>query len=735
MKTLATTLFATLQILIITPLFGQHFTSHATINQDFCGKSVLVTMKKGVDGMQLFNVAHTAGRGHTTEPIAGFSIAYIRDLTYIPRSAGAPAPRLLNEETFMQIVVVRLHDYDKQHVLDIIEQLRFVDGVHYAEPNYFVRTRTTVIPNDTRFFELWGLTNTQVPQAWALTTGSHDVRVGIIDIGFGAHSDLNANFDFRYAWCFSSNQAFTQENIGTTIPPHSSGVTAGWHANHVAGTIGAVGNNSLGVTGVNWNVSLVPLDVFVRFHNFGISGGVHPVTTTERQTDAVTRAIIHDIPIINMSMGGFEDNYTFMNHIRTNFNGLFVWAAGNSRSNVDNRFAQATVPSNTLGVGALYPSNTRATFSCFGAQTVEIWAPGTDILSTVLNDSYLRTNGTSMASPHVAGVAALLLAKKPNLTGEQLKALILEGALPVTIQPPSGTSHLSKRLNALGALDLLDIVDTAQIPYTEGFETTIRAATALPHNGWTHSADIAVWRAIGSTMDGTATTHEPRTGNRQLARNYSQSGHYAWAFSQPIQLYEGVTYTVSFWYRAPGRKSTTQPYQIEYDKFKAQIGPTTHLVGRGGANVEMQGATTILSHTNRQTHDWTEATLNFTATTSGLHFIGFHDMTSANQPGQFIGIDDISITETPVTSIDIVVETRHAPSLQVFPNPVTDGYFYIEAEEMRKIEVIDMLGRIVMQKDVSSSRERVDASNLRDGLYFVRVITRTGTALVRIVKQ
>ena len=352
-----------------------------------------------------------------------------------------------------------------------------------------------------------------------------------------------------------------------------------------------------------------------------------------------------------MSMSGFEDNYTFMNHIRNNFNGLFVWAAGNSRSNVDNIFAQSTVPDNTLGVGALYSINLRASFSCFGARTVEIWAPGTDVLSTTLNNAFQTANGTSMASPHVAGVAALLLAKNPNLTGAQLKELLLEGALPITIQPPSGASHQSRRLNALGALDLLDIVELAKTPYTEGFESAIRTATALPHTGWTHSENITAWRTVGNTIDGIEVTQEPRTGNHQLAKSFTQSGHYVWAFSQPIQLYEGIRYTVSFWYRAPGRQSPTEPDQTEYDNFKAQIGPSTTLVGRGGANVVMQEATTIISHTNQQTQDWTEATIEFTPTTSGPHFIGFHDMTSADRPGKFIVIDDISITVTPIFDI------------------------------------------------------------------------------------
>jgi len=364
-------------------------------------------------------------------------------LTYIPSDSRARrVPGLINEETFTQIVLLRLPTDDKQNVLDVIEHLRFAPGVYYAEPNYFVEL-TSITPNDPRFNELWGMTNIQAPQAWAITTGSRDIRVALIDIGYQSHNDLNANFDFTHAWCFFSNQPLTLSNLGNTLPHAATQI--GHHGNHVAGTIGAVGNNNLGVAGVNWQVSIVPFEVFSQMVDN------QPRGSSANQLAALTRAIAHDIPVVNMSMGGFN---SLRIHIRDNFRGLFVWSGGNSATNRDIDLAFMEIPNNALGVGALAQNNTRASFSCYGARTVQIWAPGQSILSTVLSNGYAMASGTSMASPHVAGVAALMLSINPDLTGEQLKSLILDAAIPVTIQQPATDpgSHLSLRLNAYGAV-------------------------------------------------------------------------------------------------------------------------------------------------------------------------------------------------------------------------------------------------------------------------------------------
>ena len=655
MKRIFTSVLATILVttLMTSPLAGQNFTSRATIDQDFCGRSVIVVMQRGVDGMNLFSAdpRPTTMMAATVETIIAvetitatssdnFEMLYIRNLTYISqeaREASGPRgiPRMLKEETFKQVLLLQLPYNNKQNVLDVIEKLRFTPGIYSAKPNYFVRS-TSVTPNDPQFHAQWGMRNIQAAEAWAITTGSHDVRVAFIDIGYQGHNDLNANFDFTHAWCFYSGQALTLGNLGNTTP------NVGWHGNHVAGIVGAVGNNGIGVAGVAWEVSLVPFEVFVGW------SGTDPVGSQANQIAALNRAIANDIPIVNMSMSGFSGLRSI---VQSNFRGLFVWSAGNSASNVDATLPGGPMPSNALAVGAHDINNERANFSCYGVNIVQIWAPGTAILSTTLNNAHQNAQGTSMAAPQVAGVAALLLAESPNLTGVELKSLILEGALPITIEQPAANpgQHQSLRLNALGSLALL----TAQVPYHEGFETT--AVDAIPA-GWVRYEDnqTTTWVVAGNTIDGLDGYQQPRSGDLQMVRTQEQAGNNGWIFSRPVHLHAGIAYTISFWYRAPG-------IDDQYDDFKVQIGASRDLTGTG-ANAQMVGATTVITHSNQQTPEWTQAYIDFIPTETGSHFIGFHCMTLAQQ-GFLIAIDDISITEAPVIRVELSqTETYVFPS-------------------------------------------------------------------------
>jgi len=838
MKRILTTVVAAWVVatLTISPLFGQNFTSRATLDQNFCGSSVLVIMERGVDGMVLFSTESAPTTAvATASAVSGIALQYVQDLTYMPRDAYGirHIPNLLNVEKFQQIVLLRTEAYGKQHVLDLIEQLRFVNGVYYAEPNYFFET--ALRPNDPSFGQQWGMQSIQAEAAWAITTGSRDVRVGVIDIGFQGHTDLNANFDFTYAWCFNSNQALTPGNLGNTLPSPASQV--GWHGNHVAGIIGAVGNNNIGVAGVAWHVSLVPFEVFSGF------SGNSPVGRSDWQVAAVNRSIQNNIPIINMSMGGGDSES--MRVAIQNYRGLFVWAAGNAASNLDVAVGP-NIP-NRLAVGAHNLNNQRTSFSCYGERAVEIWAPGIDIFSTTLNNSHQNAQGTSMAAPHVAGVAALMLSVNSSLTGAQLKSLMLEGSLPITIQQPATNpgQHQSRRLSAAGALAAVG-AGIAFAPVFQGFEETIN--NDLPEY-WQHSGASVVWQTACSFVDGATGTPnvvwdtEPHTGGRQMVRLGRNAGHFAWAFSEPMMLFAGTTYVVSFWYKAPGFSPIGA-----WDNFRVQIGRTRSLTGTG-MDAQMQGATTVHLHNYQRVPHWTRVTMEFTPTVTGPHFVGFQCRTMAGT-GWMIAIDDVWVApsvnitlseadiyefpsapigyspQTPRTitiqntqneptgelSITLsgrdtsnfvlstptipniagdgtaefsvvpqdglgvgvyietitvigdnntsasftvlfivsdptsiadafVVETGHAPSLQVFPNPVTDQLHIVIPSETRGfVEIFDMNGQRVFTQHVETLHATslhndntivIDISHLPNGVYIVRI----GNNAVRIIKQ
>jgi M6 family metalloprotease-like protein len=189
-------------------------------------------------------------------------------------------------------------------------------------------------------------------------------------------------------------------------------------------------------------------------------------------------------------------------------------------------------------------------------------------------------------------------------------------------------------------------VNVAEVPYFEGFEETM--LDTLP-SSWGHSEGSVVWNSAGNSIEGVQNNQEPRTGSRQMVRSWQNSGHSAWAFSQPVELDAEITYLVNFWYRAPGRQEPNQT-----DNFKVQIAPTTLLDGSGNA-AQMFGATTIMELNNERVQDWTEVSVRFTPATDGLYYIGFHCMTPTQQ-GYFIAIDDISIVALPANDLEIIVD-------------------------------------------------------------------------------
>ncbi|TMA29116.1 MAG: hypothetical protein E6J78_03725 [Deltaproteobacteria bacterium] len=305
------------------------------------------------------------------------------------------------------------------------EQLERAPGVQFAEPVYIYQASR--MPNDPRHRDQWALTKIEANQAWARTVGDRSVTVAVIDDGVALdHPDLQSNLWTNPQEIPGNGEDDDGDGIvddwhgadfvdGDGDPSPAPEGEARWHGSHVSGTIGAAGDNHLGVVGVNWNVSIMAV------RGLGPRGG-----RSDDLARSIDYAVDHGARVINASWGGGGRSQALARAIeRAGRRGaLFVAAAGNGSGRSPD-FPAGLDADNVLSVGATTPDDLLATFSNRGSRIV---APGVGILSTTAPGRYERYDGTSMAAPHVSGAAALLWAAHPEASLEQVARALLEGA-------------------------------------------------------------------------------------------------------------------------------------------------------------------------------------------------------------------------------------------------------------------------------------------------------------------
>lgn len=375
-----------------------------------------------------------------------------------------------------------IDDLDNADAATVVAQYSAMAEVAYAEPNYQIKLDDPIqknsdkdlvkpariktnplardllyresqiprtdpfIPNDPLFSDQWALDNSEQDggtrgadidaiAAWAKTKGSQDVVVAVLDSGVDyTHEDLDSNMWVRpknlAAYTDDELGAFNDRNGYNGTDKDGDPMDDNGHGTHCAGIIGAEGDNGIGISGINQKVKIMPL----KFLGRGGSG------TTEDAIAAINYAIDRkkngvNLRIISASWGSTSYSKALEDTIRAAGDAgiLFIAAAGNDGSNNDKRkhYPSNYELPNVISVAALDRNDKLASFSNFGAKTVHIAAPGKDILSTWLTNAYREASGTSMATPYVSGVAALIIANEPKISMEKLRAKLLKSADPI----------------------------------------------------------------------------------------------------------------------------------------------------------------------------------------------------------------------------------------------------------------------------------------------------------------
>ena len=467
--------------------------SYTDIDENFDDSSVIVIIDRINSGIN---------KSHENTIFKDLELLEIVDLTYVN-----DVTTIKDVENFEQILKIELIESGKENVIEMINRLSLIDGIKYVGPN-----RTFEIdrsPNDPLYSPItsvngqWCHNAIQSENAWNFTTGSSNVRIGVIDTGIAIHTDLIDNL--------APGLDFFNMVDGE---PGVARADEDGHGTHVAGIIGAVGNQTTatGVVGINWDVTIVPMQVANDTGGISAAACVSAINYARDIWNTNER-----ISILSMSIGGYGAWPEIETAIRS-YQGLFVCSTGNREQNNDGNtnhhypsFYGSDMHTNPLtnmiSVGRSDINDTKPTGANWGNSTIMLFSPGQNILSTYpeefctgvvrntrwgnfLNcecmwtdeyhpsglfewvpngtthhsNGYHYSSGSSMATPQVSGVAALLLSINPNLTTQQLKTAILE---TVDIPNIGGSNPLENLCVTDGRLNAYNAVKYVLTNYSE----------------------------------------------------------------------------------------------------------------------------------------------------------------------------------------------------------------------------------------------------------------------------
>ncbi|MFP4156160.1 MAG: DUF2341 domain-containing protein [Opitutales bacterium] len=447
-----------------------------------------------------------------------------------------------------------------QAIAELVARPEVRRDLRTVETDGIVRASDT-IPNDPRYPELWGMPNINAPAVWddrtsATRPDGEKIIIGVIDTGVNYnHPDLADNM-------------WTNPNPGS----YGSGITGDvhginalamsgdpmddqGHGTHVAGTVAAVGNNNTGVVGVAWDAEIMALK-FLGADGSGTIGGA---------VTCLDYAIEHGAHLTNNSWGGgpFTQSFYDLLEVARDQGQLFVAAAGNSANNNSENpsYPASYEVNNIVAVAATTSSDNLASFSSYGPDNVLLGAPGLDVLSAYFEDPWYRTfSGTSMASPHVAGAAALLMAEFEDESYEVIKARLAESAR----QLPA----LQGRTITEGTLDLEQAFQVAE-DGNLNVRVTVRSADdgSVVFEGEDAVISLTVTDLVpvsGATITATADPAGPDGESITFVENVDAPGSYSADYTLPT-FAEGETreMDVSLAIDAAGKNAFTDTLSVE----------------------------------------------------------------------------------------------------------------------------------------------------------------------------
>jgi len=423
--------------------------------------------------------------------------------------------------------LVAVDQADAGTVPALVRRLADEPAVGLVEPDY-VYTISDTRPDDARYADLWGMEKIGMPRVWDSTTGTGGVVVAVFDTGMDlTHPDLAENLwinpgEIAGNGLDDDGNFYTDDVSGWDFYDYDNDPSdTHGHGTHVAGTVGAVGNNGIGVTGVGWNIKLLPIKFFGT-NSSGQLEGYASDAASGMYYVIVLAARGVPIRVTNHSWGGTGESLMLKDAFRIagQYGILHVAAAGNGygveRDNdIYPHYPASYDLSNVVAVANTTAGDGLSSGSYYGAASVDLGAPGEAILSTLPGGGYGTRTGTSMASPHVAGAAALLFDLHPDMSWQEARDLLFAGVEPLASL--NGRCTTGGRLDVYGTFAQLE----TQILH-EPLQNNDRENTAFLVEAWLRPGVSFVdtnrvhvlWNTTGSTNAFTTNLMTHTGGNR-----------------------------------------------------------------------------------------------------------------------------------------------------------------------------------------------------------------------------